>query len=207
MANVRILASILSVAVALAACDARNELDKKAPAISLASMRAEGKAAVVAELFFDKGECYTGEIAVGPADGTRITHAIETRGGTSDPDAGYAGALLPAGTYHILQLDCPGSFSITSYSRKPGIFDGGIIAPLGSFTVSPGDVAYIGSLHAVVGKRKLFQSTGAAIAIEDRSEQVRQTLRQSSPALADAMAVRLAAPVTNIPVSDLLPPK
>ena len=204
MTTVRTLASALSVALLLAGCDPQNELDRKAPAISTESMRAEGKAAVVAELFFDNRGCYQGEIALGPADGTRITDTIETRGADAGPGFEYAGALLPAGTYFILRLDCPvNNFQILSWRRKPGVFVGGIYAPLGSFTVNAGDVVYIGSLHAVTGKRKPFKTTPAAIAIEDRSEQVRQTLRQRSPGMADAMVVRLAAPIVDLSLPKL----
>jgi hypothetical protein len=219
MATIRILASVLSVAVLLAGCDPRTELEQDAPNISMASMRAEGKGAVVGELFFDNIYCSGGEIILGSADGTEIHDNVTRRHWRAGSNLQFAGSVVAAGRHYILRLDCGSGYSgyqFAIYRQKPVWFKSPIYYPLGSFIVEPGEVVYIGSLHAATGKPKWFSAfQPAAIGIEDRSERVRELLREVSPAMAEAMVVRLAAKPADradflsgseVPLPELLAP-
>jgi len=193
----RTLIFAASAAALLAGCDPRTELEQEASNISVASLRAEGKGAVVAEMFFDNRECFGGNIVLGAADGTEIHDTITRRHWRAGAELQFTGSVVSAGRHYILRLDCQAGgadLQFAVYRRKPGFLVGPIYYPLGSFDVEPGEVVYIGSLHAVSGKQKWFTPlTPAAIGIEDRSGPVRELLRKVSPALAEAMVVRLAA--------------
>lgn len=179
-----IFAALLGLAAACASAP-----DRVAPETTPAALATRNEGVVATELFASMAYCRDGRIGLGPEDGTKITGSIDMGMANRAREVEVVSRALPAGTHHILKVTCGGAggFSVLAKYRqreswgRPAIYD-----PLASFTVGPGEVLYIGSLHATG-----FGGHGS-LTISDRSAQVRAGLAASAPALADAMVVRLA---------------
>lgn len=170
-----------------------NKAERVEPTTS-AVLTAQNAGVVVAELFVSKVYCFHGSIALGTEDGTKITDYIRMGRVRKGWPVEFASRSLPAGRYHILFLGCEGGNTVkfARYRRKPGLLTKPIYEPMGSFSVNPGEVVYIGSLHATAIPKWFTILKPATVSIEDSSARVRQKLSEAAPDLAKAMVVRLA---------------
>lgn len=170
------------------------EPDRVAPTTSMAVMREQNEGVVVVELIVRNLGCNIGAIRLGPEDGTEITGNIHMGWVTDRKSVEYASQTLPAGEHYILALECDGNAKIAGYLQQPHLFAKAIYLPMASFTVNPGEVVYVGKLHAnwIAGTGGLFEDKMVSITVEDNAAQVRAKLSETAPELAKAMVVRLA---------------